>query len=196
MPATSMVSGFSAIECLITLAIIATVMLTGLPRLGSMIIAKRTEVASPRIFESLYEARGYAVNAATVVILCPGSPQSGCISEIDWSIGWFSFVAANRNSEFDSTEIVVSHQTPIKGLLFDGEYPFGFDLSRLVISGPTVILRSAMKTASIELPSWSTGPVALGSRQILPMVKKCAASNLTLTRDKSAISIAPPCVPR
>ena len=86
MPATSMVSGFSASECLITLAIIATVMLTGLPRLGSMIIAKRTEVASTRIFESLYEARGYAVNAATVVILCPGSPQSGCISEIDLSL--------------------------------------------------------------------------------------------------------------
>ena len=124
MPATSMASGFSAIECLITLAIIATVMLTGLPRLGSMIIAKRTEVASTRIFESLYEARGYAVNAATVVILCPGSPQTGCESQIDWSIGWFSFVDINRNSKFESGETVLSQQTPIKRLIIRWRTPF------------------------------------------------------------------------
>ena len=124
MPATSMVSGFSAIECLITLAIIATVMLTGFPKFTKLIIAKRTEVASTRIFESLYEARGYAVNASAVVILCPGSPQTGCESQIDWSIGWFSFVDINRNSKFESGETVLSQQTPIKRLIVRWRTPF------------------------------------------------------------------------
>ena len=117
-------NGFSAIECLITLAIIAAVMLTGLPRLGNMIIAKRTEVASTRIFESLYEARGYAVNASAVVILCPGSPQSGCESQIDWSIGWFSFVDVNRNSKFEPGEPLLSQQDPIKRVIVRWRTPF------------------------------------------------------------------------
>jgi len=117
-------NGFSTIECLITLAIIAAVMLTGFPKFTKLIIAKRTEVASTRIFESLYEARGYAVNASAVVILCPGSPQRGCESQIDWSIGWFSFVDINRNSKFESGETVLSQQTPIKRLIVRWRTPF------------------------------------------------------------------------
>lgn len=124
MRAITAFSGFSAIEGLITLAIVATVMLTGFPRLDNMIIAKRTEVASTRIFESLYEARGYAVNAGAVVILCPGSPQTGCVSQIDWSIGWFSFVDVNRNSKFESAETVLSQQTAIERLTVRWRTPF------------------------------------------------------------------------
>ncbi|XXK23380.1 GspH/FimT family pseudopilin [Arenicellales bacterium nBUS_48] len=124
MRAIPALSGFSAIEGLITLAIVATVMLTGFPRLDNMIIAKRTKVASALIFESLYEARGYAVNAGAVVILCPGSPQIGCVSQIDWSIGWFSFVDVNRNSKFESAETVLSHQTAIKRLTVRWRTPF------------------------------------------------------------------------
>ncbi|NCG41731.1 MAG: prepilin-type N-terminal cleavage/methylation domain-containing protein [Actinobacteria bacterium] len=122
--AINALNGFSAIECLITLAIISTLMLTGFPRLTNVIIAKRTEVAATRIFESVYEARGYAVNAGAVVILCPGSPQTGCVSQIDWSIGWFSFVDVNRNSKFDSAETVLSHQSPIKHLTVRWRTPF------------------------------------------------------------------------
>lgn len=124
MRAMRALSGFSAIECLITLAIVAIIMLTGFPRFDSVIIAKRTQVASTRVLESLYEARGYAVNAGAVVILCPGNPQTGCMSQIDWSIGWFSFVDVNRNSKFESAETVLSHQTAIKRLTVRWRTPF------------------------------------------------------------------------
>ncbi|MDQ6638508.1 MAG: GspH/FimT family pseudopilin [Pseudomonadota bacterium] len=104
-------AGFSLIEMLTTMSIIAILLAIASPGLASLSSANALSSAQGELAAAMMLARGEALKRSTTVGLAATSPVRGA----EFSGGWIVFVDANGNGTFDSGETIVRQQPAFHG---------------------------------------------------------------------------------
>ena len=102
--------GVTLIELLITLAIVAILVVIGLPSMQEAFRTNRVSAFSNDVLAAAAYARSEAVRRSGTVVLC-ASPDSAAAtatcSGTDWALGWIVFVDADQDGQRQATEPVL-----------------------------------------------------------------------------------------
>ncbi len=90
--------GFTLIELMITIALVAIVMGIGVPSYQNLVVKNRIQTQASEIRSSLAMARVEAIRRGLWIRICPG--QNGCAGG-NWHEGWNSFVDRDSNDTRD-----------------------------------------------------------------------------------------------
>ena len=85
-------SGFTLVEAMATVAVLALLAATGMPALREFALRQRTGAAIDLLVGHLAEARLAAVVRNRAVVACPPARTGGCAGHGDWSAGWSVFL--------------------------------------------------------------------------------------------------------
>ena|GEM_PF-92600 len=100
---TMRAGGFTLIELMITISIVAVIAMIGIPAMGDFILNNRIRSQSGNLMLQLTHARSEAMRTASRVTICPGTSGSGCAGSA-WESGWVAFIDTNADAILDSGE--------------------------------------------------------------------------------------------
>lgn len=104
-------TGFTLIEAIAVLAIVAILAGLGGPRLGRLLDGHRANAALNALTADLALARMVAIARGEAVTACPSRDGAACIEEGDWTQGWLVFVDRDRDRRLGRDEQLLSvHQ--------------------------------------------------------------------------------------
>lgn len=106
--------GFTVIELLVTLAIVAIVLTVGVPGMKNLIYNNRLTAATNSLVGSLNYARSEAVKQGIRAAICSSSDQSSCTGSA-WSTGWLVWVDTDNDSSLDSPGEIVRVSEALRG---------------------------------------------------------------------------------
>lgn len=87
--------GFTLIELMITLGIVAILLTVGVPSLKSFMQGNQLIATSNEILSALHVARNEAIKLNARVTICESDDGLTCTGSDDWKGGWIVFVDAN-----------------------------------------------------------------------------------------------------
>lgn len=85
-------AGFTLIEAMTVLAIVAVTLAVGLPAFGQSLQRQRVGTAMHLISADLAMARSTAIMRRAQVVVCPRTAGDRCRDDRDWSQGWIVFI--------------------------------------------------------------------------------------------------------
>ncbi|BCE02884.1 GspH/FimT family pseudopilin [Marinicellulosiphila megalodicopiae] len=112
------VSGFTLIELMVAIAIMAILVSIATPSYQSYIQAHQTGKIGSDLFSNLRTLRQTAISQASNVVICASTDQTTCSADVDtannWAIGWIAFMDLNENNQRESVnEDILILQTSI-----------------------------------------------------------------------------------
>jgi type IV fimbrial biogenesis protein FimT len=108
-------AGFTMLELLIALVIVAVLLGIALPAFSSAQDATRMGTARTQLISSLHTSITRATVTGRRVVLCPSADGAHCTGGTDWSIGWIGFHDNNKNRERDADESLVGSWPALAG---------------------------------------------------------------------------------
>ena len=100
-------SGFTLIELMVTLALIAIVLMIGVPSFRSMVTNNRVVAQANELATSIQYARSEAIKRTTSVSICSSTNQTACDGGNAWATGWLVFTDANSNGALDGGDTIL-----------------------------------------------------------------------------------------
>ena len=92
-------SGFTIIELMIVMLIIAALITVAAPSLKTMILTNQVRSATSDFLSDIAMSRSEASRRSQRVVLCASNDQNTCTSSANWAAGWISFVDADNNGQ-------------------------------------------------------------------------------------------------
>lgn len=110
--------GFTLIELMVTIAILAILMTVAIPSFSRLIASNRLSAATNELYGSMVQAKSDAIRQGNRVTICPSSDGSSCAtgSTPTWSAGWVSFTDSTRTAatpSVDSGEAILQHSQAV-----------------------------------------------------------------------------------
>lgn len=105
--------GFTLVEVLTTMAIMAVLMAVAVPSLRSLMNSSKLTAASNALLWSMYLARSEAIKRGNRVVLCKTSDGLACAERGGWEQGWMVFHDIDNNGERDRNEAVIQRMLPL-----------------------------------------------------------------------------------
>jgi type IV fimbrial biogenesis protein FimT len=99
--------GFTLVEMMMALAIVAVLATVALPAFGNLLGRTRQQVATADLQASLNQARSAAVSRGTHVIACPSIDQLHCLHTTQWHLGWLLFADPDHDGQRSDDEPVI-----------------------------------------------------------------------------------------
>lgn len=85
-------SGFTLLELMLTISIVAVLVTIGVPGMQQMMRANVRASSSNELISTINQTRSEAVKRNTSVSLCPSTNGTSCTGGTSWSSGWIAFV--------------------------------------------------------------------------------------------------------
>ena len=98
-------AGFTLIELVVTVAILALLGSMALPAYDAWIARERAGAFASRLAAALHNARADAVKFASPVVLCASGSGEACDGA--WSDGWIGFRDDDRNGDFGAADALL-----------------------------------------------------------------------------------------
>lgn len=100
-------AGFTLIELVTTVAVLAICTGVALPSFASLLEYQRSSAAITSLMAHMSLARMAAVSRNRRAVLCPSTDGMTCSSSLDWSAGWMLFVDDDGNRVPDIREDIL-----------------------------------------------------------------------------------------
>ncbi|WP_309045743.1 GspH/FimT family pseudopilin [Marinobacter sediminicola] len=101
-------SGFTLIELMVTLVVIAIVAMIAVPAMSDMVTRSRTTAAYNELQGLVGYARSESAKSpAQSVLLCSSNNGTSCTGQTDWSTGWLVARDLNGNGSVDVADTVL-----------------------------------------------------------------------------------------
>ena len=108
--------GFTLIELIVTVAMIAIVAITAGPDLGTFFKRNKFTTQINGFVSSLNLARSEAAKRVNNVTVCVGNAaQNACAASPSWEAGWIAFVDTNGDAVIDAGETILNVNNSISG---------------------------------------------------------------------------------
>ena len=105
--------GFSLIELLVVLAVMAIFLTTVLPDMRNLVARERTTVSVNKLRSSLALARTLAITRHSYIHACPSEDGQSCIRSDNWQQGWILFEDSNHDKQRDDGEAILQVVDPL-----------------------------------------------------------------------------------
>ena len=99
-------SGFTLIELMVTIAVLAVLLAWGLPNFQNSLRSNRVATSTNEVLASVSLARSEAIRSTRGAGICASSDGTGC-NGASWSDGWMVFADTNANGSFDAGDTVL-----------------------------------------------------------------------------------------
>ncbi len=96
-------SGFTLLELMITLVIVATLLTVGVPSLKTFMQGNQLVSSTNELLSALHIARSEAIKSNGRVTICESSNGTSCTTTGDWKNGWIVFIDAGGNGNLLGT---------------------------------------------------------------------------------------------
>ncbi|QFU76996.1 prepilin-type N-terminal cleavage/methylation domain-containing protein [Halioglobus maricola] len=103
-PTAARSEGFTLIELMVVLAVLAALLLVAAPGLADLIRNNQMVTDVYALRATLNNARSEAITRRAPVVVCPSSDGATCLASNDWSNGYITFVAMNNNTAPDPND--------------------------------------------------------------------------------------------
>jgi len=102
------IRGFTLIELIFAIAIIAILCAISLPALGSLMQSSQSRSTNTQLLTALNLARITAVSRESEIVICPSADQKNCDASPWWQHGWIVFDDRDRNGKRNGDEPVLN----------------------------------------------------------------------------------------
>ena len=85
-------NGFTLLELLVTVGVIAIVVSIGVPSMASLIRGNRVVADANDFISTVHTARAVALNNVVQVTVCKSLDQASCSNAASWHDGWIIFI--------------------------------------------------------------------------------------------------------
>jgi type IV fimbrial biogenesis protein FimT len=110
-------SGFTLLECLIVISLLAILLVQGIPALRDYGLRQRMSAAMHALHSHLAMARDDAVRFNVDMVICPGHTNSGCRDDSNWDSGWLVFEDLNGDHAFQDGERLVAAEPGLEHIM-------------------------------------------------------------------------------
>lgn len=169
--------GFTIIELLIVVAVVAILITIAAPSLRTMIIGNQVRSLAGDLVNDLAVARSEASKRSQRVVMCPSNNQNTCTSGATWAAGWIAFVDANtdqqRNTSGTTEPLIRVREAPPTSM----QITYTSNPSEEEVRFRAIGIIGAAKTFTI-CPS-ATGSGAAGRRISLTAMGRVEVVNIT-----------------
>jgi type IV fimbrial biogenesis protein FimT len=173
--------GFTLIEVMIALAVLAILVSIAVPAYSTMLVNHRLAAQANGLLTALHLARSEAIKRNGRVVVCRAvAGADACGASGGWQGGWIVFADANNNAALDADETLIRREPPLLG---------GYTLAG---NGPVAAYASytpmglaKLTSGAFQAGTWTLCPPVADSgeaRQIVlsitgrPRVKKASAA--------------------
>jgi type IV fimbrial biogenesis protein FimT len=105
--------GFTALELIVTMAVIAILLTTGVPAFRDYSWNLRMKVAMDNLRSDLNLARGKAISHNIQTVICPSINNDECSGQSAWQDGWIVFSDLNADHRKQDTEPLLKQAAAI-----------------------------------------------------------------------------------
>lgn len=131
--------GFTLLELLVTIAIVAILASVALPSFSSALQSNRVATTSNEFMASVAFARSEAMRSNRGAVMCPSTNGTSCGGT--WADGWIVWADRNANgTREDPTEPVLRRQQALSKQTAPGSTPIRFSPRGTVASGATSVV--------------------------------------------------------
>ena len=118
-------SGFTLIELMVTIAVLAVLLALGLPSFQQSLRSNRVATATNEMIASLSLARSEAIRGTRGGGVCASGDGAGCNGT--WSDGWIVWADTDSDGSFDNGETVLRYSRGNGKLTANGPAAVSFD---------------------------------------------------------------------
>jgi len=106
-PPHTQARGFTLLELMITVAIMAILLAIGIPSFTGLMHSNRLTGSTNEFIAGLYTARTEAVKQSHRVTMCKSADGAACIATGTWDQGWIVFSDINHNATVDAGDALL-----------------------------------------------------------------------------------------
>ncbi len=103
-------SGFTLIELMITVALVAILASLAAPSFNALIVKRSVKAAADTLVSDMRFARSEALKRSTRTVICRSVNQTSCAGTGSWSDGWIVFVDMNADGTVDAGDSIMKVQ--------------------------------------------------------------------------------------
>jgi len=108
--------GFTALELMVAMAVIAILLSAGVPALRNYSWNLRMKAAMDTLQSDLKLARGRAISHNTRMVICPATGAGDCSGRTAWQDGWILFADLNNDQHKQTGEPLIRHASATENL--------------------------------------------------------------------------------